>query len=76
MPRRPRIVFPGVLLHLIQQGINRQACFYADDDYRFYLEWLRTYARDAGCHAITHKSGSRSHLWTQALDLLSTTFAE
>ena len=27
-------------------------------------------------HAITHKSGSRSHLWTQALDLLSMTFAE
>ena len=49
MPRRPRIVLPGVPLHLIQRGNNRQACFYADDDYRFYLEWLRTYARDARC---------------------------
>jgi len=45
----PRIVLPGVPLHLIQRGNNRQACFYADDDYRFYLEWLREYARDAGC---------------------------
>lgn len=36
-------------MHLIQRGNNRQACFYADDDYRFYLEWLREYARDSGC---------------------------
>ena len=37
MPRRARIVLPGVPLHLIQRGNNRQACFFADDDYRFYL---------------------------------------
>jgi len=37
-----------VPLHLIQRGNNRQACFYADDDYQFYLDWLETYARDAG----------------------------
>ena len=49
MPRRPRVVLPNVPLHLIQRGNNRQACFYADDDYRFYLGWLETYARDAGC---------------------------
>lgn len=49
MPRRPRVVLPGVPLHLIQRGNNRQACFYADDDYRFYLEWLETYAQDGGC---------------------------
>jgi len=49
MPRRPRVVLSGVPLHLIQRGNNRQACFYASDDYRSYLEWLRTYARDAGC---------------------------
>jgi putative transposase len=36
-------------LHLIQRGNNRQACFYADDDCRLYLEWLHTYARDSGC---------------------------
>jgi putative transposase len=54
MPRRPRIVLPGVPLHLIQRGNNRQAFFYAEDDYRFYLEWLQTYARDEGCalHAV------------------------
>ncbi len=45
MPRRPRIVLAGVPLHLIQRGNNRQACFFADDDYRVYLGWLKKYAR-------------------------------
>ncbi len=49
MPRRPRVVLPGVPLHLIQRGNNRQACFHAEDDYRLYLEWLRTYTRSTGC---------------------------
>ncbi|WP_305801816.1 transposase, partial [Thiolapillus sp.] len=49
MQRRPRIVLPGVPLHLIQRGNNRQACFFTEDDYRYYLEWLITYAKDAGC---------------------------
>jgi len=49
MPRRPRIVLPGVPLHLIQRGNNRQACFYAEDDYRFYLKWLRNSATNTGC---------------------------
>ncbi len=35
--------------HLLQRGNNRQACFFADDDYRSYLNGLREYARQAGC---------------------------
>jgi len=38
MPRRPRLVVPNIPLHIIQRGNNRQACFYSDDDYIFYLE--------------------------------------
>jgi putative transposase len=49
MPRRPRVQLPGVPLHVIQRGNNRQACFYAEEDYRFYLEWLAEYAKKAGC---------------------------
>ena len=49
MPRRPRVVLPSVPLHVIQRGNNRQACFYTDDDYRLYLEWLKCYAKDAEC---------------------------
>ena len=41
MPRRPRVVLPHIPLHLIQRGNNRQVCFVADEDYRFYLDWLK-----------------------------------
>jgi putative transposase len=49
MPRRARLALPGVPLHLIQRGNNRQACFFADEDYRFYLDWLDEHARKTGC---------------------------
>jgi putative transposase len=49
MPRRPRLLLSGVPLHVIQRGNNRQACFHADKDYLFYLEWLADYARKTGC---------------------------
>lgn len=46
MPRRPRLFLRGVPMHVIQRGNNRLACFFADDDYRFHLEWL------AGPHGV------------------------
>ena len=49
MPRRARISLPNVPLHLIQRGNNRQACFFADEDYLFYLDWLGNSAAKAGC---------------------------
>jgi len=49
MPRRARLALPGVPLHLIQRGNNRQACFFTDEDYRFYLEWLAEHAGKIGC---------------------------
>jgi putative transposase len=49
MPRRARLALPGVPLHLIQRGNNRQACFFADEDYRLYLDWLAQYAGKVGC---------------------------
>ncbi|MDX1776633.1 MAG: transposase, partial [Desulfobulbales bacterium] len=39
----------GVPVHLIQRGNNRQACFFAEDDYQIYLEWLKEYAFETGC---------------------------
>ncbi len=48
MPRRPRIVQPGTPLHLIQCGNNRQACFYAEEDYSIYLDWLMEYSEKCG----------------------------
>lgn len=32
MPRRARIVVPGIPWHIIQRGNNRLACFYTGND--------------------------------------------
>lgn len=49
MPRRPRVILPNIPVHVIQRGNNREACFYHDDDYLFYLEWLESYAKQYEC---------------------------
>jgi putative transposase len=49
MPRRPRITLPGVPIHIIQRGNNRQDCFFTAADYRNYLDWLGEYAEYCGC---------------------------
>ena len=49
MPRRPRIIIPNIPVHIIQRGNNKQACFFADEDYLLYLEWLKEYAQRSRC---------------------------
>ncbi len=49
MPRRSRLIMPGIPLHIIQRGNNRQACFFADEDYLIYLDWLQEYAQRGNC---------------------------
>ncbi len=49
MPRRPRLNLPAAPMHVIQRGNNRQATFFADEDYRFYLECLGDAARRYAC---------------------------
>ena len=49
MPRRARVLLPGVTLHLVQRGNNRSACFFAEEDYLFYLEHLADQARKHDC---------------------------
>lgn len=41
MPRRLRLVIPGVPLHVVQRGVNRQACFLDELDKLRYLDYLR-----------------------------------
>ena len=41
MARQPRFVLPGHPQHVIQRGNNRQPTFFADEDYRFYLNRLK-----------------------------------
>jgi putative transposase len=45
MARLPRLSLASIPQHVIQRGNNRQACFYADEDYRFYLACLGEAAR-------------------------------
>ncbi len=49
MPRRARIVVPGIPWHIIQRGNNRSACFYTDDDYHKYLDTLKEQAEKYEC---------------------------
>ena len=49
MPRRPRVLLPGFPLHIVQRGINREPCFFAEEDCQCCLHWLEEAARDAGC---------------------------
>jgi putative transposase len=49
MPRRPRVHLPGYPLHIVQRGINREACFFAEEDCACYLHWLNDAARGGGC---------------------------
>lgn len=36
-------------MHLVQRGINREPCFFAEEDYHCYLHWLQKSAADWGC---------------------------
>ncbi|MCK0509356.1 transposase [Aromatoleum anaerobium] len=49
MPRRPRIHLPGVPIHLVQRGHNREACFFTDEDFLAYREWLAEALQKTGC---------------------------
>lgn len=49
MPRRPRIHLAGMPLHIVQRGHNRDACFFADEDYLAYREWLGEAIKATGC---------------------------
>lgn len=49
MPRRARLSIPGIPWHVIQRGNNRSVCFYAEEDFQFYLHYLEELAEKFGC---------------------------
>jgi putative transposase len=49
MPRRARLSLPGIPWHILQRGNNRSVCFFAEEDYRFYLDHLEELALRFGC---------------------------
>ena len=53
MARKPRFNVVGNPQHIIQRGNNRQVTFFAEDDYRFYMECLEDAVKkyDGAIHA-------------------------
>jgi putative transposase len=49
MPRRPRVHLPGLPIHLVQRGHNREACFFTDEDFQAYRDWLAEALTKTGC---------------------------
>ncbi len=49
MSRHPRIVLPGVPLHIIQRGNNRRNCFFEPSDYRVFISLLAHFSRACRC---------------------------
>jgi putative transposase len=41
MARKPRVDLGGYTYHVTQRGNNREACFFAEEDYRFYLDCMK-----------------------------------
>ncbi|MGH8525252.1 MAG: transposase [Gammaproteobacteria bacterium] len=41
MPRKTRMYLPGIPVHVVQRGNNRDACFFCEDEYRDFLDRLR-----------------------------------
>jgi len=50
MARKPRFNLPGYPQHVIQRGIDRQACFFSVADYKMYLNLLQESAEVCECH--------------------------
>ena len=49
MPRQPRYGLVGIPQHVMQRGNNRQATFFAGEDYRHYLDCVREACARYGC---------------------------
>lgn len=49
MPRPLRVILPGVAVHIIQRGNNRNDCFRTDSDYLVYLAHVRDLSAKHGC---------------------------
>jgi len=49
MARQPRLIEPGVALHIVQRGVDREDCFRQDADRLVYLTLLRDLSAATQC---------------------------
>lgn len=70
MARKPRVHAKGFTQHIIQRGRNREACFFADADYQYYLQVLAQAAEESGCdvHAYVLMTNHVHLLVTPSVD--------
>ena len=54
MARRPRMAVPAYPHHIIQRGNNRQAIFFTEDDYRYYIASLRQAKSTCQCRLYAY----------------------
>lgn len=54
MPRRKRIVIPGLPHHVTQRGGRRQDVFFTNEDRRFYLKLLKDNAKRHGALILSY----------------------
>lgn len=54
MPRQPRYFIPGIPQHVILRGVDRQATFFAADDYTLFLTALGKNAAKYDCSIHAH----------------------
>ena len=49
MGTRPRVTLAGMPVHVVQRGVNRQACFFTDADRLHFLDLLAELGPACGC---------------------------
>ena len=54
MPRRPRIVIPGLPYHVTQRGVRRTDVFFEDEDREYYLRQLVKFSRISKVDVIAY----------------------
>ena len=54
MARRPHVAVPAYPHHIIQRGNNRQAVFFTEDDYCFYVAALQQAKRTCQCRLYAY----------------------
>lgn len=48
MAKMARVVVPGYPHHVTQRGNRRQRTFFCEDDYRYYIDLMSRFAKEAG----------------------------
>jgi putative transposase len=63
MSRKPRVYLPVIPSHVVQRGNDRSPCFFEEDNYWFFLDWLGNACEryDVAIHAYVLMT-NHSHL--------------